>query len=105
MSVSTSAEQEIVDFIVSGTTPESIIRYRPSEEATLRLEDLIEREKGIFHERGERVVGIEDDQIADVLGALDVDEPRGEMFENGFGVRFGGKLPEWRGLRSWMQSN
>ena len=45
MSVSTSAEQEIVDFIVSGTTPESIIRYRPSEEATLRLEDLIEREK------------------------------------------------------------
>ena len=45
MSLTTSAEQEIVDFIVSGTTPESIIRYRPSEEATLRLEDLIEREK------------------------------------------------------------
>lgn len=45
MSVSTSAEQEIVDFIVSGTTPEAIVRFRPSEEATARLEDLIDREK------------------------------------------------------------
>ena len=45
MSVSTSAEEEIVDFIVSGTTPEAIVRFRPSEEATARLEDLIDREK------------------------------------------------------------
>ena len=45
MSVSTSVEQEIVDFIVSGTTPEAIIGFRPSEEASWRLEDLIDREK------------------------------------------------------------
>ena len=45
MSVSTSAEQEMVDFIVSGTTPEAIIGFRPLEEASLRLEDLIDREK------------------------------------------------------------
>ena len=43
MSPTASAEQEIVDFIVS--TPEAILRFRPSEEASLRLEDLIEREK------------------------------------------------------------
>lgn len=45
MSVAASAEQEIVDFIVSGTAPEAIIRFRPSAEASLRLEDLIDREK------------------------------------------------------------
>ena len=45
MFASTSAEQEIADFIASGTTPEAIIRFRPSEEATLRLENLIDREK------------------------------------------------------------
>ena len=45
MSVAASAEQEIVDFIASGTTPEAIIRFRPSAEASLRLEDLIDREK------------------------------------------------------------
>ena len=45
MSSTASAEEEIVDFIVSGTTPEAILRFRPSEEASLRLEDLIEREK------------------------------------------------------------
>lgn len=45
MTVSTSADQEIVDFIVSGKTPEAIIAFHPSAEACLRLEDLIEREK------------------------------------------------------------
>lgn len=45
MSAAASAEQEIVDFIASGTTPEAIIRFRPSAEASLRLEDLIDREK------------------------------------------------------------
>ncbi len=41
----TSADQEIVDFIVSGATPAAVIAFHPSEEASLRLEDLIEREK------------------------------------------------------------
>jgi hypothetical protein len=45
MAAATTTDQEIVDFMVSGTTPESIIRFRPSEQASLRLEDLIEREK------------------------------------------------------------
>ncbi|MBY0503925.1 MAG: hypothetical protein K2X03_08440 [Bryobacteraceae bacterium] len=45
MSVAASAEQEIVDFIAAGTTPTAIIHFRPSAEAILRLEDLIDREK------------------------------------------------------------
>ena len=45
MSLATSADQEIVDFIVSGTTPETILRFRPSGEACLRLEQLVDREK------------------------------------------------------------
>jgi hypothetical protein len=45
MSVAVSAEQGIVDFIVSGTTPEAIIRFRPSSEASRRLGDLMDREK------------------------------------------------------------
>ena len=34
-----------VDFIGSGTTPEAIVRFHPSVEATDRLEDVIDREK------------------------------------------------------------
>ena len=45
MIASTSADQEIVDFIVSGNRPEAIIAFHPSEQACLRLEDLVEREK------------------------------------------------------------
>lgn len=45
MIVATPADQEIVDFFVSGPTPEEIIRFRSSEEASLRIEDLIAREK------------------------------------------------------------
>ena len=45
MSVAASADQEIVDFMVSGTTPESILSFHPSEAASRRLEDLIGREK------------------------------------------------------------
>jgi len=45
MDVTASAEQEIVDFIASGTTPDSILSFRPSIEAAQRLEDLIDREK------------------------------------------------------------
>jgi len=36
---------EIIDFIAAGTTPQSVIDYRPSEEAQRRVEDLIAREK------------------------------------------------------------
>ena len=36
---------EIIDFIAAGTTPESVIEYRPSEEARRRVEALISREK------------------------------------------------------------
>ena len=42
----------------------------------------------VAHERGKRVVGVEDDQVADMLRALDVDEACGEMFEDGRGVQF-----------------
>ena len=45
MITATSADREIVDFIVSGTTPQAILRFHPSEEAAQRLEDLIDREK------------------------------------------------------------
>lgn len=36
---------EIIDFIAAGTTPKSVIEYRPSEEARRRVETLIAREK------------------------------------------------------------
>lgn len=36
---------EIIDFIAAGTTPKSVIEYRPSEEAQQRVETLIAREK------------------------------------------------------------
>ena len=36
---------EIIDFIAAGTTPESVIRFRPSPESQKRVEELIEREK------------------------------------------------------------
>lgn len=46
MSSTTSpAYFEIIDFIAAGSTPEDVIRFRPSPEAQKRVEDLIEREK------------------------------------------------------------
>src|SRR3954467_4276555 len=36
---------EIIDFIAAGTTPQSVIDYRPSQEAQGRVENLILREK------------------------------------------------------------
>lgn len=41
----TRVYMEIIDFLVGGITPDSLIAYRPSEEAKLRVEDLIQREK------------------------------------------------------------
>lgn len=36
---------EIVDFIASGTTPEKVLEFRPSDQAQRRIAALIEREK------------------------------------------------------------
>jgi len=36
---------EIIDFIASGTTPQAVVDYRPSEEAQNRVAELIQREK------------------------------------------------------------
>jgi len=41
----TRVYEEIIDFLAGGFTPDSLIAYRPSEEAKTRVEDLIRREK------------------------------------------------------------
>jgi len=41
--------EEIVDFIASGTTPESVVAFRPTEAAIQRVEDLVaKRREGII---------------------------------------------------------
>ena len=45
MSSTAALYLEIIDFIAAGTTPESVIRFRPSPESHKRVEELIEREK------------------------------------------------------------
>jgi len=45
MSVASPVYFEIVDFIAAGTTPETVIDFRPSPEAQQRVAALIEREK------------------------------------------------------------
>lgn len=37
--------KEIIDFIASGTTPQNLVDFSPSEEAKERVADLIHREK------------------------------------------------------------
>jgi hypothetical protein len=37
--------EEIIDFIAAGTTPESVIAFRPSDALQRRLADLTERAK------------------------------------------------------------
>ena len=37
---------EIIDFLAAGTTPTSLIAFRPSAAAKQRVADLIQREKG-----------------------------------------------------------
>ena len=39
------AYEEIIEFIASGTTPDNVAAFRPSEEAKERVADLIQREK------------------------------------------------------------
>jgi len=46
MNVAGPAYLEIIDFIAAGTTPETVIQFKPSPEAQRRVSDLIEREKG-----------------------------------------------------------
>ena len=36
---------EIIDFIAAGTTPDAVVRFRPSLEAQQRVAELVEREK------------------------------------------------------------
>lgn len=44
-SKSTKAYDEVIEFIASGTDPNSVIAYQPSAEVKERLADLIYREK------------------------------------------------------------
>lgn len=37
--------EEIIDFLAAGTTPDSLVAFRPSESAKQRVEDLIRGEK------------------------------------------------------------
>jgi hypothetical protein len=39
------AYEEIVEFIAAGTSPRGVATFRPSEEARLRVEDLLRRHK------------------------------------------------------------
>lgn len=41
----TPSYEEIVDFIASGTTPESVVAFRPTKDAIQRVEDLIAKSR------------------------------------------------------------
>jgi len=43
--VALRAYEEIIDFIASGTSPQAIIAFKPSEETKRRVADLIHNEK------------------------------------------------------------
>lgn len=43
----TPAYDEIIEFIAGGTTPDSLIAFRPSAAAKARVADLIQREKTV----------------------------------------------------------
>ena len=45
MSVASPVYLEIIDFIAAGTTPDAVVRFRPSLEAQQRVAELVEREK------------------------------------------------------------
>jgi uncharacterized protein YnzC (UPF0291/DUF896 family) len=45
MGVANSPNLEIIDFIAAGVTPDEVIRFRPSQEAQQRVDDLVDREK------------------------------------------------------------
>jgi hypothetical protein len=39
------AYEEVVEFIAAGTSPGSVVAFRPSEAAKMRVADLLQREK------------------------------------------------------------
>ena len=41
----TKSYDEIVDFFAAGTTPEAIVSFRPSNETTRRVDELVEKSK------------------------------------------------------------
>jgi hypothetical protein len=43
--IASPAYEEIVEFIAAGTTPSSVVAFRPSASAKARVADLISREK------------------------------------------------------------
>jgi hypothetical protein len=51
------AYEELIDFIASGTTPESVAAYRASDETRTRVEDLIRRQK---------TTGLSDEETAEL---------------------------------------
>jgi hypothetical protein len=50
----TVAYEEIIDFIAAGTTPESLVAFRPSAAAKAKVADLIRRDKTIGLSQDER---------------------------------------------------
>jgi len=44
MSAASPAYLEIIEFIASGSTPEDVIEFHPSQESQARVSELIERE-------------------------------------------------------------
>ena len=49
MSAAHAAYMELVEFIASGTTPEAVIQFRPSESTQERVSELIERKRDGLH--------------------------------------------------------
>jgi len=45
MSAAHPAYMELIEFIASGTTPEAVIQFRPSERTQQRVSELIERKQ------------------------------------------------------------
>jgi hypothetical protein len=41
----TKSYDEIVDFLAAGITPDALVAFRPSHEATRRVEDLVAKSK------------------------------------------------------------
>lgn len=41
----TKAHDEIIDFIASGTTSQTVVAFRPSSEAKARVDELIDRKR------------------------------------------------------------
>lgn len=52
---SVKAYEEVVDFIATGTSPSSVVRFEPSPEVRARVADLIRREKAAGLSSAEKV--------------------------------------------------